>query len=89
MTKLPYGKKKRKPQWTNITLEWLIFKTKEHPFKYGKVHFSEGIEGINIVHLKIFSLHGEEKLTIDGFEFTMAVVEGRLTLTAAFLILEQ
>lgn len=42
-----------------------------------------------MVPLKTFSLHREEKLTIDGFEFAMAVVEGRLNLTAAFSILEQ
>lgn len=51
--------------------------------------FFEGIEGINIVPLKTFSLHGEEKLTIDSFEFTIAVVEHRLNLTAAFSTLEQ
>lgn len=44
---------------------------------------------ISITPLISFSLHGEEKLTADGFEFTTAVVEGRLNLTAAFWILEE
>lgn len=44
---------------------------------------------INIVPLKTFSLHREIKSTIYGFEFTIAIVEGGLNLTAAFSILKQ